>query len=202
MNQLKAIQVTDKMGSLPVYSDSCFKAAKERLLEHGQSPLKFQAKLSSAVGAVLSGDYSLGRISHNYFSGCHFNGASLFRAAGAGSIFQNTSFFKTNLSNSTFQSSTFEHCVFEESDLSGCNMSECYFLDTTWKECAHGPANMTSSHLSDCAFLGTMPGNLADTVLENIYLENIRLTNINLEFSEFQKISTKDVVFSFSQVLN
>ena len=200
MDQLKKIQVTGQTVDLPLYSDDCFIAARERLLQHKQSSLKFQANLSSAIGVVLSGDYSLGRISHNYFSDCRFDAASLQRAAGAGSIFRNTSFFKTNLSNSTFQNSTFEHCAFENCDLTSCNMSECYFQDTTWNECAHGPANMTSSYLSDCAFLRTMPGNLADTTLDNIYLEDIRLTNINLEFSAFHKITTKNVVLAFSQL--
>lgn len=200
MDQQRKIRVAGQMVDLPVYDYDCFMEARERLLRHRQSSLKFQAKLSSATGVVLPGDYSLGRISHNYFSDCRFDAASLHRAAGTGSIFRNTSFFKTDLSNSTFQNSTFEHCAFESCDLTGCNMSECYFQDTTWNECVYGPANMTSSYLNGCAFLRTMPGNLADTILDNIYLEDIRLTNINLEFSTFHKITTRDVVLSFIQL--
>lgn len=189
-----------KISSVPVYSEDSFSAARERLLQHRQSSLKFQAKLSSAVGATLSGDYSTGRISHNYFSNCTFDHASLKRTAGTGSIFRNTNFFKTDLSHATFQSSIFETCSFEECDLSGCNMSGCYFQDTVWKECSRGVSNMSSAHLNSCTFLGTKPGNLAETVLENVHLENVRLANMNMEFSEFKKISTKDVVLSFSQL--
>lgn len=200
MNTPQKSLATVKISSIPVYSEDSFSAARERILLHRQSPLKFQAKLSSAVGATLPGDYSTGRISHNYFSNCTFDHASLKRAAGTGSIFRNTDFLKTDLSHATFQSSTFETCSFEECDLSGCNMSGCYFQDTVWKECAHGVSNMSSAQLNGCTFLGTKPGNLADAVLEDVRLEDVRLANMNLEFSEFKKISTKNVVLPFSQL--
>lgn len=188
------------INSLPEYSEGQFAAARERLLLHKQSELKFQAKLSSADGATLSGNYSAGRISHNYFSNCTFDNASLKRVAGAGSIFRNTDFFKTDLSRATFQSSTFEACSFSQCDLDGCNMSECYFQDTDWRDCIHGPSNMSSAHLNGCSFIKTKPGNLAEAVLEDVYLEGIRLANMNLEFAEFKKISTKDVILPFSQL--
>lgn len=79
-------------------------------------------------------------------------------------------------------------------------MSGCYFQNTSWKHCAHGPANMSSVHLNGCSFIETKPGNLAEAVLEDVYLENIRLANMNLEFSEFKKIHTKGVVLPFSQL--
>lgn len=155
-----------KISNIPTYSEDYFFAARERLLLHKQSQLKFQAKLSSAIGATLPGDYSMGRISHNYFSACTFENASLKRVAGTGSIFRDTNFLKTDLTHATFQSSIFETCSFEGCNLEGCNMSEC------------------------CSFLGTKPGNLGEAVLENVYLENVRLANMNLEFCEFQKIKT------------
>lgn len=200
MDTPKKSLATVKISNIPMYSESSFCAARERILLHRQSPLKFQAKLSSAVGATLSGDYSTGRISHNYFSNCTFDHASLKRAAGTGSIFRDTNFLKTDLSRATFQSSTFESCSFEECDLSGCNMSECYFQNTVWEKCTYGVSNMSSAQLNNCAFLGTKPGNLAEAVLEDVYLEDVRLANMNLEFSEFKKIRTKNVVLPFSQL--
>ncbi len=189
-----------KVVDIPEYSDEMFAAARERLLRHRQSSLKFQAKLSSAVGATLADDYAMGRISHNYFSRCVFDGASLKRVAGAGSIFSETDFVKTDLSYATFQSSTFENCTFQGCDLEGCNMSECYFQDTVWDRCIHGAANMSFTRLNRCRFLGTKPGNLAEATLENVYLEDIRLANMNLEFATFQSITTKDVILPFSQL--
>jgi len=189
-----------KISNIPTYSEDYFFAARERLLLHKQSQLKFQAKLSSAIGATLPGDYSMGRISHNYFSACTFENASLKRVAGTGSIFRDTNFLKTDLTHATFQSSIFETCSFEGCNLEGCNMSECYFQDTVWKDCTHGASNMSSSRLNGCSFLGTKPGNLGEAVLENVYLENVRLANMNLEFCEFQKIKTKNVVLPFSQL--
>lgn len=200
MDISKKSLATVKISSLSEYSEDQFAAARERLLLHKQSQLKFQAKLSSADGATLPGDYSAGRISHNYFSNCTFDNASLKRAAGPGSIFRNTDFIKTDLSQATFQSSTFEACSFSQCDLEGCNMSGCYFQDTGWKDCIHGPSNMSSAHLNGCSFIRTKPGNLAEAVLEDVYLEDIRLANMNLEFAEFKKISTKDVVLPFSQL--
>lgn len=142
----------------------------------------------------------MGRISHNYFSNCRFDRASLRRVAGAGSIFKDTRFFNTDLSHSTFQSSTFERCTFEGCTLEGCNMSDCHFQETVWDGCAHGAANMSSAWLDGCIFLGTKPGNLAEAVLENVVLENVRLTNMNMEFSTFQKPSMNNVILPFSQL--
>lgn len=200
MEQQKDIIISSPINVLPAYSEESFIAARERILLHGQSIIKFKTTLSSAVGATLSGDYSMGRISHNYFNDCRFDGASLQSAAGTGSIFKDTRFVNSNLSNSTFQSSTFEQCTFEGCNLDGCNMSDCHFQETAWNGCGRGAANMSSARLNGCTFLGTKPGNLAEAVLENTVLENIRFTNINMEFSTFQKIRTKNVVLPFSQL--
>lgn len=185
---------------LPVYSEESFSAAVDRILRHNQSSIKFKATLSSAVGATLSGDYSMGRISHNYFSTCRFDGASLRRAAGSGSIFKDTSFANTDLSHSTFQSSTFERCTFGGCTLQGCDMSDCHFQGTVWDRCSYGAANMSSARFKECIFLETKPGNLAEAVLENVRLENVRLTNMNMEFSTFQNLSTRNVILPFTQL--
>lgn len=49
---------------IPHFSKEQFSAAQNRLLLHQQSSLKFKASLSSAHEVTLSGDYSMGRISH------------------------------------------------------------------------------------------------------------------------------------------
>lgn len=189
-----------KIGGVPTYCDEEFVAARERILLHGQSKIKFKAELSSAVGATFSGDYSLGRISHNYFSNCNFCHASLQNVAGTGSIFEDTHFSRVNLSQSTFQSTMFERCRFDECDLEGCNMSDCFFQDTVWDNCLNGAANMSSSRLCGCTFLATKPGNLAEAVLQDVTFENVRLTNINVEFALFELLHTQNVVLPFSQL--
>lgn len=200
MNQQGGNLIPRKMNALPTYSDEQFAAARERILLHGQSRIKFRAELSSAVGATFSGDYSLGRISHNYFSSCYFVHALLRNIAGTGSIFKDTHFFESDLSQSTFQSTTFELCRFEGCDLNGCNMSDCVFQDTIWDRCLNGAANMSSALLRNCTFLETKPGNLAEAVLQDVILENVRLTNINVEFSVFERLRTKNTVLPFSQL--
>ena len=200
MKKQKEVLMTNQTHDLPVYNEDEFIAATERILLHKQSVIKFKNTLSSAVGATLTGDYSMGRISHNYFSNCHFKNASLQKAAGSGSIFKDTRFTNVNLSHSTFQSSTFDHCVFDDCLMNSCNMSDCHFQDTIWDNCPQGIANMTFAWLNGCAFIKTKPGNLAEAVLEKVVLENVRLTNMNMEFSTFQDLSTKNVVFPFGQL--
>lgn len=200
MKDQKEVSIELRAKELPIYSKDVVDDAIERILKHKQSTIKFKSVLSSASGAILDKDYSLGRISHNYFSDCVFHGASLEDVAGAGSIFADTKFLETNLCHATFQNSSFVRCYFEDSQINGCNMSECYFQDTTWKDCLLGGLNMTSSLLKDCRFIASKPGNLSDAVLENVSLENIRLTNMNLEFASFKKIQTDSVILAFSQL--
>lgn len=200
MSNQSEVSIGLRSKNLPVYSNDAVNAAIERILKHKQSTIKFKSVLSSASGVTLDKDYSLGRISHNYFSDCVFHGASLESVAGAGSIFTDTKFLETNLCHATFQNSSFVRCYFENSQINSCNMSECYFQDTTWENCPLESLNMTSSMLKDCRFIASKPGNLSDAVLENVSLENIRLTNINLEFASFKNIQTDGVVLAFSQL--
>lgn len=185
---------------IPHFSKEQFSAAQKRLLLHQQSSLKFKASLSSAHEVTLSGDYSMGRISHNYFSKCIFDNASLHRAAGDGSIFNRTTFKCTDLSSATFQSSTFEECTFSACNLQHSNMSGCFFQGTVWTDCEHGPGNMSLSQFHNCTFVNTKPGNLAEAVLDNVSFENLRLCNLNLEFSNFKHIRSKNIVIAFSQL--
>lgn len=185
---------------LPRYSEEVFSKAVSRILEHRQSTIKFQASIYGAHGAIFTGNYALGRISHNYFSECTFQGASLKCVAGSGSIFSDVKFIETDLTHSLFQNSTLERCRFDTCQLDGSNMSECYIQETTWNECPSGIANMASSYLKNCQFLSTKPGNLAESCLDNVYIENIRFTNINMEFASFKNIHMKDVVLPFSQM--
>lgn len=185
---------------LPQYSEETFSKAVSRILQHKQSTIKFQSSLYGAHGAVFTGDYDLGRISHNYFSECIFQGASLKSVAGSGSIFSDVKFIETDLTHSLFQNSTLERCCFDTCQLEGSNMSECYIQETIWSECPSGIANMASSYLKKCQFLSTKPGNLADSYLDDVYIENIRLTNINMEFTSFKNIHMNNVVLPFSQM--
>ena len=185
---------------LPRYSEEDFSKAVSRILQHKQSAIKFQASLCGAHGAVFTGDYALGRISHHYFSECIFQRASLKNVAGSGSIFSNVKFIETDLTHSLFQNSTLEQCRFDACQLDGSNMSECYIQETTWNQCPSGIATMASSYLKSCRFLSTKPGNLAESCLDDVYIENIRLTNINMEFASFKNIRMKDVVLPFSQM--
>lgn len=182
------------------YSDTEFQTAVERILRHRQSTLKFRASLSGAQNANFRGNYTLGRISHNYFKQCNFQGASLKSVAGAGSIFSYVKFQNTDLSNSTFQNSSFANCKFSSCDLSSCNLSRSYIENTTWSDCTLDGMNMTGTHLKGCSFLSTKPGNLTDATLEETYIENTRVTNLNLEFSTFDRLQTQDVVLAFSQM--
>lgn len=189
-----------QMSHLPIYNEEQFSAARDRILQHRQSTLKFQSELTSASGVTLSGDYTLGRISHNYFSNCSFEHASLKKAVGSGSIFRKVQFCETDLTYSTFQNSSFEQCTFDQCAFQGCNMSECYFQESIWQDCSSGAVNMTAALLDMCQFLRTKPGNLSEAVLKDSYFEDIRLTNIQLEYSSFQRLKTKNVILPFSQL--
>ena len=182
------------------YSEQEFNNAVERILMHKQSKLKFQSVLSSANGAILSKDYSLGRISHNYFSNCTFDSASLQQVAGAGSIFKDVSFLCTNLQGALFQHSTFEHCNFRECQLASSNLSESYFMNTSWIDCVSESFNMGGSYFKQCKFFHTRPGNLAEAYLDDVFFEDVRITNMNMEFATFDKVHAQNVVLPFSQM--
>lgn len=200
MNDNEKLVLVNKSVDFTHYNEIEFADAVSRILRHKQSTIKFRTVLSGANGATFSGDYSMGRISHNYFSNCVFDGALLKNVAGTGSIFSDIKFINTDISHSSFQSSTIERCSFEACVLQGCNLSDCYIQDTTWLNCPSGAANMTSSYLKNCTFINTKPGNLAEACLDGVHFENIRLTNFNLEFASFQKINTENVVLPFSQM--
>lgn len=182
------------------FSESEYLDAVARIMKHRQSTIKFQSSLSSANGAILRGDYSFGRISHNYFSKSTFDGASLESAAGAGSIFIDVIFQNTNLMGSNFQNSTFDRCRFDDCKLDGSNMGASYFSDVQWTHCPSGQYNISNSYFKTCEFTETVPGNLADSVLDSVSFDNVRISNTNIEFSSFRSISTKDSVLAFSQL--
>lgn len=182
------------------FSKSEYLDAVARIMKHRQSTIKFQSLLSSANGATLREDYSFGRISHNYFSKSTFDGASLEGVAGAGSIFIDVIFQNTNLKGSNFQNSTFDRCRFDDCELDGSNMGASYFNDTQWTHCPIGRYNISNSYFKNCEFIETVPGNLADSVLDSVSFESVRIANTNIEFSSFRSISTKDSVLAFSQL--
>ena len=184
----------------PHYTAKQYESAVTRILCHNQSTIKFQSILSSATNAHFHGNYSMGRISHNYFSKCVFDGASLESVAGAGSIFQDVHFKNTNLTSSNFQNSSFEQCFFDTCQLGSCNIGESYFKDTTWLSCPLKSFNMGGSYFKCCEFIETRPGNLADSMLDGVYFENVRLTNMNLEFSTFKTIHSHNSIFPFSHM--
>ena len=191
-----------KYDRITQYTDEEFIAASNRILKHKQSVLKFQSSLSSASGAILDGDYTLGRISHNYFSDCTFQNASLKSVAGAGSIFSYVDFYNTDISHAGFHSSTIEHCKFKDCNMESSNMSKCYIADTDWIKCRMQSMNLSASHLRNCTISHCIsnPGNLSECCFDNVHIEGIRLTNLNLEFSHFKKITTKNVILPFSQM--
>lgn len=194
------MKLFDGIAEIPQYSEAEYSKAVDRILAHRQSSLKFQSILSSASGAVLSGNYSMGRISHNYFSECRFEGALLDRISGAGSIFSHVDFLTSVLKRSNFQSSTFKGCTFESCQLDGSNFSESFFQNTSWVDCHSQAFNMTGAYLKKCRFIRTRPGNLADTCLDDVDFEDIRMANMNIEFSDFKNIHTDRAVLSFSQM--
>lgn len=185
---------------LTKYSRTEYQNAVTRILEHNQSAIKFQAMLSSASDAVLTGNYSLGRISHSYFTRCTFVGASLESVAGAGSIFNEVIFNGTDLQSANFQNSTFNECEFNNCKLFGSNLGSSYFKDVSWYRCPQEKYNVGSSYFKKCSFIETTPGNLADSHLNEVSFENVRLTNINIEYSSFSSVSAKNTVFPFSQM--
>lgn len=58
-----------------LYTEDEFNKAKERILLHKQSTIKFNSVLEGANGVTLDGDYNLARVSHNYFNNCIFDSA-------------------------------------------------------------------------------------------------------------------------------
>lgn len=187
---------------LTQYSKEEYQNAIERILQHKQSTLKFQATLSSADNVILSGDYTLGRISHNYFSNCVFQNASLKKVAGAGAIFSNVKFINTDLSSAGFHSGAIEHCEFRDCHMESSNFGQSYIANTSWEDCYMGGMNIASSHLKDCSMIHCIsnPGNLSDSCFDNVHFKNIRLTNLNLEFAHFKKVSMENVILPFSQM--
>lgn len=194
---LKTIADTVK---LPHYSEAEYGEAIDRIMLHGQGAVKFRSFLSGANNATLTGNYSNGRISHNYFDGCKFEGANLHRVSGAGSIFSTVKFSDVVISRSNFQSSTFESCEFDRCQLDGSNFSENYFANTVWTDCSAEAFNMSGAYFKDCRFIRTRPGNLAEACLDNVYFEDIRLANMNVEFADFKAVHTNRVVLPFSQM--
>lgn len=200
MDDKNEIAIRTEMQPAPEFDTQEYQAAVLRILEHKQSEIKFRSILSSATNAVLTGDYSLGRISHNYFSNCSFQSASLERVSGAGSIFENVQFNETNLQNSNFQNSTFEHCLFEKCNLNGCNLGQSYFSDVSWVKISPYTYNASGSYYKDCTFTSSKPGNLSEACLDTVVFDSVRLTNLNMEYSSFRNIQSQDLILPFSQM--
>lgn len=184
------------------HTEKDFQAATERILRHRQSIIKFSSSLSGADGAVFNGKYTLGRVSHSYFSNCLFQDAYLDKVAGPGSIFSHVNFENTDLSSSGFQNSTIAFCKYENCNLKSCNMSNCYISDTNWLDCDLQGFNLSNSYLKNCTVIHnrTNPGNLGDCYFDKVHFEGHRLTNMNLEFSHFNAVTMEDVVLPFSQM--
>lgn len=188
--------------SLLEYSEKEFQTATERILRHQQSVIKFSSSLSVGKGAIFNDKYTLGRVSHSYFSGCTFQDAFLDKVAGPGSIFSHVFFENTDLSSSGFQNSTITFCKYENCNLKSCNMSNCYVSDTDWIDCILQDFNLSGSYLKNCSVLHNRsnPGNLGDCYFDKVHFEGHRLTNMNLEFSHFKAVTMEDVVLPFSQM--
>lgn len=184
------------------YTEKDFQTATERILRHQQSVIKFSSSLSGANGAIFNGKYTLGRVSHSYFSNCSFQSAFLDRVAGPGSIFSHVNFENTDLSSSGFQNSTITFCKYENCNLQSCNMSNCYISDTEWIACDLHGFNLSGSYLKNCSILRNKsnPGNLGDCYFDKVHFEGHRLTNMNLEFSHFKAVTMENVVLPFSQM--
>lgn len=184
------------------YTEKDFQMATERLLQHRQSVIKFGSSLSGANGAIFNGNYTLGRVSHSYFSDCTFQNASLNKVAGPGSIFSRVFFQNTDLCNSGFQNSTLTDCKYQDCNMKSSNMSNCYISGTEWVGCDLQGLNLSGSYLKSCSFYynTSNPGNLGDCIFDAVHFEGHRLTNMNLEFSHFKNITMDKVVLPFSQM--
>lgn len=200
MDTNTGLTTIDDAGKLTHYSEAEYGEAIDRIMLHGQSGVKFRSILSSANNATLTGNYSNSRISHHYFDDCKFEGATLHRITGAGSIFSAVKFSNTILSRANFQSSTFERCEFDQCQLDGSNFSENYFADSVWTDCSAEAFNMSGSYFKGCRFIRTRPGNLAEACLDNVYFEDVRLANMNMEFSDFKTVQMNRAILAFSQM--
>lgn len=196
------IPISKDYHSLLEYTEKDFQTATERILRHQQSVIKFGSSLSGANGAIFNGKYTLGRVSHSYFSDCLFQDAFLNKVAGPGSIFSHVNFENTDLSSSSFQNSTITFCKYENCNLKSCNMSSCYISDTEWIDCNLQGFNLSGSYLKNCSILHNKsnPSNLGDCYFDKVFFEGHRLTNMNLEFSHFKAVTMEDVVLPFSQM--
>ena len=185
-----------------LYTEEEYNKAKENILLHKQSTVKFNSVLEGANGVTLYGDYTLARVSHNYFSNCIFDSASLDSVAGTGSIFTNVKFLNTNINNAGFSNGTIDNCYFENCTLNNSNFSNSYIRNTIWKDCNLSGLNISASHLKNCKFCGetTKPGNLNETHFESVEINDVRFTNLNLEYSMFENIKTHNTILPFSQI--
>lgn len=185
-----------------LYTEAEFSKAKDNILLHKQSTVKFNSILEGANGVTLNGDYTLARVSHNYFSDCIFDTSSLDSVAGTGSIFTNVKFLNTNIENAGFSNGTMDNCYFENCTLNNSNFSNSYICNTTWKDCDLKGLNISASYLINCKFSGTLtkPGNLNETHFESVELNDIRFTNLNLEYALFENIKTHNTILPFSQI--
>lgn len=185
-----------------LYTKEDYKKAKERILLHKQSTIKFDSVLESANGVTLDGDYTLARVSHNYFNNCFFDSASLDSVAGTGSIFNSVKFLNTNINNAGFSNGSIDNCYFENCTLNNSNFSNSYISNTIWKNCDLKGLNLSSSYLKCCKLVGesAKPGNLNEAYLESVEINDVRFTNLNLEYAFFNNIKTKNVILPFSQI--
>ena len=127
-----------------LFSNDDYVNAKKNILKHKQSTIKFNTILESAHDVNLNGDYTLARISHNYFNNCIFDSASLEGVAGTGCIFNNNKFLNSKIINAGFSSSTIEGCFFENCKLNNSNMSQCYIDNTILENCDLRGLNLSS----------------------------------------------------------
>lgn len=194
--------IFNKLTPYSNYTEEEYNCALNRILKHKQSIIKFKSILESANGVTLNGDYTLARISHNYFTNCIFDSASLQGAAGTGSIFNNVKFFNTNIVNAGFSNSTIDNCCFKNCKLNNSNLSNSYIRNTDWKNCELNGLNLSSSYLKECKFLGefSKPGNMNETHFDSVEIENVRFTNLNLEYSFFDNMKMNNVILPFSQI--
>lgn len=185
-----------------LYTEEQYNYALSKILEHQQSIIKFKSVLESANGVTLDGDYTLARISHNYFNNCIFDSASLQGVSGTGSIFNKVKFFNTNIVHAGFSNSTLDNCYFKNCLLNNSNFSNCYISNTAWEDCDLSGLNLSSSHLKKCKFSGefSKPGNMNETYFESVEIENVRFTNLNLEYSFFNNMKMNNVILPFSQI--
>lgn len=185
-----------------IYTEDEYNDALGRILKHKQSIIKFKSILESAHGVTLNGDYTLARISHNYFTNCTFDSASLQGAAGTGSIFNDVNFLNTNIVDAGFSNSTIDNCYFENCKLNNSNLSNSYISNTDWKDCELNGLNLSSSYLKKCKISGefSKPGNMNEAHFDSFEIENVRFTNLNLEYSFFDNMKMNNVILPFSQI--